>query len=60
MFGGNGGSSAIVDVPEGYRWTGIFGKSAKRLDKIGFLFTATVSSFKHGHQLTKVVYPEEK
>ena len=53
QFGGDGGASYMIYVPPGYKWTGIIGKGAKYIDKLGFIFTKTVYTYNHRH-LTKI------
>ena len=53
QFGGDGGASYMVYVPPGYKWTGIIGKSANLIDKLGFIFIKTVYTYSHRH-LTKI------
>lgn len=45
-YGGNGGSYSIETLPEGYRIIGLFGRSAARVDALGFVLGKTV--YKYG------------
>ena len=40
-FGGNGGGERIYTIPKGWKLMGIYGKSGRLLDRIGFYIGKT-------------------